>query len=150
MLGGTADNSWDLIYTDVIIGSLPSMIELLSMRRGFSNSGVFRLIDLRNVQFAAATAYIVNPNSKDKLLSLLRGIGSLDRPYDFYLRDLVNGQKLRAFVIFPFVTTLSEHAEKSNIQEHDYHAADLTLNAFRKLMWLERDADAAVAALDRI
>jgi hypothetical protein len=125
------------------------MIDLLLLRRRASSEAVFRLINLNRLPFAGSTAYIVNRKSKDKLLGLFPRGGPLEIPYDVYLQQLIHNNKLRGFVTFPFATALSPQAENSQIQQ-TYSVQEGAMNAFRRLMWLERDIDAAVETIDRV
>lgn len=60
-----------------------------------------------------------------------------------------NNNRLRAFVTFPFATTLSPYAENSQIQQAR-NIQEAVMNAFRRLMWLERDIDQATQTIDRV
>jgi hypothetical protein len=72
-------------------------------------------------------------------------VQQIDMPYDLYLRSLAHLGKLRAFVIFPFVTSISDLAEQSSIQTPGEASLDQILNWFRRSMWAERDLDEAAA-----
>lgn len=148
LLAATPEEAWDLIFTDVAIGSVHSMIDLFALRRKYQDTGP-KLINLTNLLFSGAAAYIINHDAKHKLLDLLPRNGPFEIAYDLLLRMLVHEKRLRASVIFPFATTLSPFAENSGIQGKQDEITDTVLNAFRRLMWLERDIDAAMAVLDR-
>ena len=143
------EDSWDVIFTDVCVTNTHAMIDLLLLRRRASGDTSFKLINLNRLPFAGATAYIVNRKSKDKILDLLPHGGPLEIPYDVYLQQVIHNNKLRGFVTFPFATALSPQAENSQIQQ-SYSVQEGAMNAFRRLMWLERDIDTAVETIDRV
>ena len=57
---------------------------------------------------------------------------------------------MRAFAIFPFVTSLSDLADQSTIQKDSTELNELIWNGFRKLVWLDRSLDRSVPALSYI
>lgn len=143
---------WDILFTDVAIVDPKTMVELAMLRRELSTSGATRLLDLTTMPFAGATAYLVNPHSVEKIYGHLQTATPLDIPYDLFLRHLIWKGLLRGHVMFPFVTTISNWAESSQIQTHDTAYTDLTWNTFRKLVWLDRDLEQvrmAVSTIDR-
>ena len=142
-------DSWDIIFTDIWVTSTHAMLDLLLLRRRVCGDAAPRLINLGRMPFVGATAYIVNANSRDKILYLLPRGDPLEIPYDVYLQQLIHNNRLRGFVTFPFATTLSSNAETSQIEEAP--SRDKTaMNAFRRLMWLERDIGAAAASIDKV
>jgi GR25 family glycosyltransferase involved in LPS biosynthesis len=130
---------WDLLFTDVVVYSLDRMVELAKSRDGLIRSGSFRLIDLQDIPFFAASAYVVKPASKAKVLGALRQADNLDVPYDVLLRRLVGAGRLKARMCFPFVTTITENNGPSQIQPGEHAFGDLTINTFRRLMFVDRD-----------
>ncbi len=134
--------SWDLIFLDICAPDPKLMIDLYWAMRTRPNRRQFALMDLKTMSFAGSTSYIVNGRSKHKLSRLLDRQGQIDIPYDIYLRDLVWKGQLDAFVIFPFVSTLSGFADVSTIKEVDAGSSDRAWNLFRRFMWIGRDLDA--------
>ena len=98
-----------------------------------------QLLNLNNFSFAGATSYIINPLSLIKVDRLLSQEESLDVPYDIYLRTLVEKDILKGYVVFPFITTLSNDSEESQIQLTKTANTDTIWNTFRRMIWLERD-----------
>lgn len=138
---------WDIVFTDVCIPLAPTMMDLLALRRTLAD-GEVRVLDAADFTFAGSTGYIVNPRSLGKLTELLGTQLELDVPYDLMLRGLVRDKKLKALVLFPFVTSLSEESGASQIQAEG--AADRIWNAFRKLAWLDRDLGKVGPAIRKI
>jgi GR25 family glycosyltransferase involved in LPS biosynthesis len=139
MLAKMRDDSWDLVYTDILIPDIHTMVECVGERRKAEHAGAPKLINLKDVRFFGATAYIVNRHSKHKVLSLLTRDGAFQRPYDLHLLDLIRGGVLRAFVLFPFATTVSLLGAQSQIQTDETRSTELIWTVFRRLMWAERD-----------
>lgn len=141
---------WDLIFTDVCVPGIVDMLDLLKKRRLLAANGKVELIDLSQLWFAGATAYIVNHRSAGKLHALLAEAASLNIPYDLYLRNLIRAQKLRAFTFFPFLTTLAESSDQSQIQHSSSELTEHILNTYRRMIWQERDANAYRPTLDKL
>jgi GR25 family glycosyltransferase involved in LPS biosynthesis len=142
------EDSWDLIFTDICITNVHAMLDLLTLRRRAA-AEPFRLINLARLPFAAATAYIVGRNAKEKLLGVVSRNGPRDVPYDVYLQQAIHDGKLRAFVVFPFATGLAPSAENSQVRQSQ-SVQEAAMNAFRRLIWLERDIGTATATLDAV
>lgn len=141
------EGSWDVLYTDICVPELQSMLELIRFRRQLIATGQATFLDLAQMQFAGATAYIVNRNAKTKLLAMIDRQRSLDQPYDLFLRDRFAARELNARVMFPFPTSLSEHADASSIQTAG-GLTDYVWNAFRRLVWADRDLAQVKRLLD--
>ncbi len=146
------DNSldWDILFTDICVPQLSTMVDLIKLRDQLSAKNKITLINLINIPFAGATAYIVNSKSKAKIFELLDAEDALDTPYDLFLRKLIYEKKINGFSFFPFITSLSEFSEPSQIQQNDTQATDLILNMFRKMIWMDRDLDKQKPLLDDI
>lgn len=131
LLAGTA---CDLIYPDTCIVDARQMLDLFLLRQEWDTTRRTRLLDARELRFAGATAYVVREHAKAPLAARLAGIDRFDTPFDLVLRDLVARGDLAARTIFPFATSLSAHAEHSQIQPGDTVVADTCWNAFRRIV----------------
>lgn len=136
-----ASQNWDLVYTDVIVPDLASMLVLLQRSRLLRSQGATELLDLAKMNFAGSSAYVVNPTALEKVVTLLHQPVSLDEPLDLYLRRLIHQGALRAWVLFPFVTTLSDGSLNSNVQLDNTSGTDLAWTLFRRLIWANRDIE---------
>jgi GR25 family glycosyltransferase involved in LPS biosynthesis len=142
---------WDILFADVCIPQLVTMVELLKYRRELSARKVdIAFLELSNVGFAGSTAYLINGKSKQKIYDLLDRFSQLDLPYDLYLRYLIHTSALKGFSLFPFVTSLSEFSEMSQIKLADTSQPDLAWNMFRKMIWVERNLDNCKSLLGAI
>ena len=97
--------TWNILFADIGIGNISTMAELALLRNDFDATRRVKTIALAAVPFFGATAYVINGESKAKVLGLLDAVTSFDAAYDLYLRDLVLQGKLEAHAVFPFVTT---------------------------------------------
>ena len=148
-IGSLPVEAWDVIFTDVCIANVHAMIELLEIRRRLVAASQATLLELARLPFAGATAYVVNRAAKARVLDTVRaGARSLDQPYDLFLRDRITAGALRAKVIFPFATSLSEHAGASSIQlGGEFGLTDFVWDAYRRLVFADRDLPALQRAV---
>ena len=132
---------WDVLLADVALCDLSLMIHLARARDGMVGRGEYTLVDLARRSWFGATAYAVRGASKRKLHDLLSADSALDQPYDLKLRELGQAGAIRIAACFPFVTTVAAEADRSQIQQAPHAFFDQTLNAYRRLMYVERDLD---------
>ena len=148
---GTLDDAaWDMIFTDVSVVEPDAMARLFSLRRQLMRAKKEMLLPLRDIPFCGSSAYLVHQRFKPRLQELLLRQASLDWPIDLHLRRLIHEGEIRAFVTFPFVTSLSRFADQSQSQLQDGAVTDTVWNAFRRFIWLHRDIDAALAPLEAL
>ena len=133
------DTAWDILFTDVCIPSTHSMIDLFELRRSLLANSQLNLLPLQHYIFAGSTAYIVHESAKEKILTMLRAVAQFDLPYDLLLRQWIHDARLKGYVIYPFATSLSSHAESSQIQPGETEATDAAWNAFRRLVWFDAE-----------
>lgn len=145
--GAFPEDSWDMLFTDVTLVEPYAMTRFFSLRRELVQREEEMLVPLREFRFVGCSSYLVNRRYKQRWLDLLQAQAPLDQPIDLYLRDLINSGEIRAFVTFPFVTSLSAAADRSQSQANTGGAeiTDAVWNAFRRFCWLHRDIDAAMA-----
>lgn len=143
-------SEWDLVFTDVCIPAIQSMFDLIELRRQLAAKRTFVLQDLRNLWFGGTTAYVVNHRSIEQLCELLKEEQTLDEPLDLRYRRYCREGRLRAFVTFPFLTSLSPFSDASQIQHDETKVTELTWNLFRRLSWIDRDFDSCREALEQL
>ena len=142
---------WDVLFTDICVPAAGAMLDLIRLRQALVAKNEVTLIDLSKMtQFAAASAYIVNGSAKRRVLGLLDASAEINVPYDLYLRKLILDGTLKAFAVFPFVTSVSDASETSQIQQSESSATTLVWNLFRRMIWLERDLEQCKASLDLV
>jgi len=130
---------WDILFTDVCIPHVLAMVDTLRFRRELIAKKIeIQVMNLTKINFVGSTAYLVNPKSKQKVYDLLCAADELNVPYDLYLRGLAHISALKVFALFPFVTTLSEFSDISQIKT-GVDRSQLVWNLFRKMVWMERN-----------
>jgi GR25 family glycosyltransferase involved in LPS biosynthesis len=145
------DLDWDILFTDVCVTSLKTMIGLLQYRRELTAKKIdIAFMELVQMGFAGSTAYIVNAKSKKKLYDLLAAAHVIDLPYDLYLRHLIHTGALKGYSLFPFVTSLSDFSEDSQIKTADADRPDMAWNMFRKMVWVERNLQKCKPGLESV
>jgi len=153
VLKRNADLDWDIMYTDVCIPNEITMFELLRYRRELRKKRIdVAFINLCGVGFAGTTAYLVNGKSKRKVYEALRAYtsASIDLPYDLFLRQLSHRNALKIYSLFPFVTTVSEFSDESQIKAAGTNSLDMAWNMFRKMIWTERNLARCKSTLEML
>jgi len=141
---------WDIIYTDVCITEPTTMVELVKIRAQLALKDQTQILNLISINFAGATSYIINPKSISKICNLINQVNIINEPFDLFLRKLIYENKIKAFVLFPFPTTLSDDAEDSQIQLTATGKTDLIWNTFRKMIWIDRNFEEVNSDLFKI
>lgn len=131
---------WDVLYTDAALCDLAAMVQLARRRDAMRRKGEYLAVNLAGRSYFGATAYAVRGSAKRRLHAALSAASDLNQPYDLVLRDLCHSGRFKMAVCFPFLTTVSAYADASQIQ-HDGDVFDTTLNAYRRLMYVDRDLD---------
>jgi GR25 family glycosyltransferase involved in LPS biosynthesis len=139
---------WDVIFTDVCIPNAGTMIDLIQLRHELAPIEQVRLLNLGDFLFAGSSSYLVNHRAVSKLAALMEEQGELNLPYDLFLRRMVYTKRLKGLVFFPFITSLSADSDASDIQQGA--SVDQVWNAFRKMVWVDRDLDAVRPGLAKI
>jgi len=150
ILESLRERDWDILFTDTLILEIPAMISLINMRRRLMPENEVTMFDLAGLVFAGSTAYVVNGRSKRKVSALLDAVTVYDAPYDLVLRKLIHEAKLKAYACFPFLTSVSEHANASQIQPEDGQLSLVLWNTFRRMIWIDRSLDENRALLEKI
>lgn len=151
VLAKNGSAQWDLLFTDISPLRMDIMMTLAFNRRQLMEKRMVIPLDLSRVPFVGATAYVVNGASRRKLLAYLEAGIPVDTEYDIYLNQGMADGELNAAVLFPFVTTLSEHSTKTQIQSPNTSTANRARAVFRRMMWLEsseQSYDADLAAIE--
>ena len=145
ILSNNPELKWDVLWTDIAVTDPAGLLRFAKLRRELSARGDALIIDLAQVSYAGATAYIIREGAKARVAEMLAEGEAIDIPYDLRLRQLVYEGRLSGHVIFPYLTTISQHAFQSNIHVNTENCNELIWNAFRRLSWWERDLEAEQA-----
>ncbi len=156
IVDGVPEDSWDIIHCEISLMSARDFPMLYKMDRAHELCTKIKLIDLNSFPYAYAGsgAYVVNSRSKQTFLTVMEATvigcgGHLDHPFDICLRGSLKFRMMRGFLVFPFLTAPSIHADQtqapwSNVDSDVEHVKKLHLelmNAFRRLVWLGYSAD---------
>jgi GR25 family glycosyltransferase involved in LPS biosynthesis len=131
---------WDLLFTEAAIGDPNGMANLAAKRQAFARSGDISVVDLSRMALASSSAYVVNEASKAKLLALLPA-DAWDVPFDLFLRRLIARGDLKAFVVAPYLSTVS-----GAVSQIACKPSDAPMALFRQVMFIDRDEDACERA----
>ncbi len=138
---GLADTfAWDLLYTDIYFHPPPVPETFFRLKRafqGYESSREIKLVNLEAISFTGTTSYFVNAHSIDKVLDLVDGQWTRNITIDLHLNQLVRGKKLTAFVVIPFLTTLSGLNSASTVGRQGPNLA--ALNLFRASFYAGAD-----------
>jgi len=146
-----ADTEWDILFTDITLTDADSMVSFARDWPQLARAGNFRLHDLAQIPYVGAAGYVIRHASKRKVLAALDNLPPFDRAYDVALRDLIHGGALAGRGCFPFLTAPSADADTSTILPARLQLRGRMINAFRRLMFVDRDLEASrrdIAALD--
>lgn len=143
-------DSWDILYTDLIVPDLGSMLELMVRSRQLRSRREVEVLDLKHRSFAGTSAYMVNPKSLRRVVALLQGFERLDEPVDLSLRRFIHQGILKGCALFPFLTTVSDASLQSEIQPDSTSGTDLAWTLFRRLMWMECEVEELYPMCNRL
>lgn len=138
---------WDLLFLDVCVQNIGDMATVYFHRERLMKERKVIPLDLAKIPFFGTNAYIVNAGSLEKVLACVEAGLPVDVEYDIYLADQVRQGRLKAAVLFPFVTTLSDHATRSQIQPTSSDKINQARNLFRNLVWLESAPNQVAAGM---
>lgn len=147
ILANNPELQWDVLWTDIAVTDPAGLQRFAKLRRELSARGDALIIDLAQVSYAGATAYIIRDGAKSRVAQMLAEGAAIDIPYDLRLRQLVYEGRLAGHVIFPYLTTVSQHAFQSNIHVNTENCNELIWNVFRRLSWWERDLETEQALI---
>lgn len=150
VLAENGSAQWDLLFTDINPLQMDIMMMLALNRSQLMEKRMVIPLDLSRISFVGTTAYVVNGASRGKLLAYLEAGIPVDTEYDIYLNHGMVSGELKAAALFPFVTTLSKHSTKTQIQSPNTSTANRARAVFRRMMWLESSEESYKADLATI
>lgn len=129
----------DVFFAELGLENMTQYPSLYALKNKLSLQNKITLIDLDMYRFHGTTAYIVNKNSKNKLLNLLKGKLSLNQPYDEDLSQWVREGKIHAKCIFPFPITLNPLEFSSDIRDDRTHFYTSIRLGIRRMLGADYD-----------
>lgn len=140
---------WDLLYTDVVVPPEPGIFRLLESKiRLHASTGSISIVDLADIDFAATSSFFVNRRSIRKYAELVSGGWSSGAPIDLFLRQAARRRAIRAYVVVPFPTTVSDESRASDIQATSLGRQ--VLNVFRRAFFIDADREAILAEMESL
>jgi GR25 family glycosyltransferase involved in LPS biosynthesis len=136
-----AEADWDLLFLDNCPTRIEHLLSLYFSRETLIRQRTVIPLDLEKIPFIGSNAYIVNAKAFEKVLACMDTAIPIHIEYDLFLSTCIGQGLLKAAVLFPFVTTLSQHAHASQIQRRSVDTANLARNVFRSMVWLEGSPD---------
>jgi len=152
---------FDILFTDTFVNAHLGMLK--GLKAAFDSVELppsrplrlsdLQVIDLARENFACLTSYVVGASSVEKMLGLYRVEleNSPARPVDLFIRDSVLAGKLRAALLFPFVTSFRlDEVAMSTIAAGTETAKPsvMVLAVLRYLFFAGRDLAYAKSCLD--
>jgi GR25 family glycosyltransferase involved in LPS biosynthesis len=141
---------WDILFTDVGMTDISAMIHLIQLKQKVFRNGSLEIVDLRGFPFIGAASYILTNSGAKKILAAIDKEAELNVPFDLFLRNLIQNGTIRGGVFMPFLTSITEDSDLSQIQEHSTKRTDFVWSLFRKIFWVEGRLVLHQAAIDEI
>ena len=153
--------NFDILFTDIFVNAHVGMLK--GLKAAFDSAALplsrplrladLKVLDLARENFACLTSYIVGAKSIDRILALYRAEleKGPSKPVDLFLRDCVSDGRLRAGLLFPFVTSFRlDEIAGSTIAAGSQLAKPsvMVLAILRYLFFVGRDLGYAQACLD--
>jgi len=132
------DESIDILFAEIGVVDAQSMLNFFLTRERLFKLKEFRLLELKDVNFFGATAYIINVKSKTKILKLLDEIKEVRLPIDEQFKEWIKEKRIAAKVILPFPITLAENAMNSDIRV--IIEPDIANHSFRRMLGFDEDS----------
>jgi hypothetical protein len=149
---------FDILFTDTFIS--PHLGMLKALKAAFDNVMIsderplrlhdLQVLDLARENFACMTSYVVGAGSLERVVALCRAEGPT-KPIDLFLRDCVQNGRLRAGLLFPFVTSFDLGEVAASTIGAGTAASGpsvMVLAVLRYLFFVKRDLSYAKACLD--
>jgi GR25 family glycosyltransferase involved in LPS biosynthesis len=122
----------DVIFTSALVSNTDFIFNQYLLYRNTLKSKQVHLLNMQGMQTAGCDSYIVCLRSKSKLLGLLEQIESYDVEYDLLMKQWIQEGRIKALLVFPFLTCLSSLSDTSQITQ-----PNKDWNQFRRLFSLD-------------
>jgi GR25 family glycosyltransferase involved in LPS biosynthesis len=147
----SADQSfgdWDLLFTETFVP-----FELFDTYRErmdvFRAKGLVSYLDLASCYASCMTSFFLNRNSIDKYARLIKDQWRTGIPIDLYLRRLLRKGELRALVTVPFLSSVSDDKDQSDIRG-PLDASRRVYDVFRRGFFIDADLDELIQEMRRL
>jgi GR25 family glycosyltransferase involved in LPS biosynthesis len=141
---------WDVLFTDVFLEPRTDIFKAYcDKRKLYEESKTYTMIDLARVNFACTTSLVINKSSMGKYARLIAGQWKQGKPIDIFLRELVHTGQLKAFLTIPFITTISEGSNDSDIRG-DIGRSRRVCDLFRRGLFQDADVHALLTEMQQL
>lgn len=128
---------WDLLFTDTYIAF--EMFRVYeSPMKAHEREGRFAYLDLAPLYLAGMTSFFINRRSVARYGEAIRDQWRAGAPVDMHVRRLIRDRRLRAYVTVPFMTSLSQAGNQSDIRG-DLDVSHRVSDTFRRGFFVEAD-----------
>jgi GR25 family glycosyltransferase involved in LPS biosynthesis len=131
------EDGWDIMLTDTAIPCAVDMPWLTMLWHTYTQDHIVRMLDLAETKFTfCAGSTLTNRRSKEKIYDLMM-VDDFSKPWDLAVRQHIQQGRIKAVLIFPFVTTVGKRGDISQISPDDPKRMEqLLCNEFRRMMWI--------------
>jgi GR25 family glycosyltransferase involved in LPS biosynthesis len=129
----------DICFAELGLENMTQYPSLYALKNKLFLQNKVSMIDLAGYRFHGSTAYVVNKNSKNKLLNLLKDKSSYTQPYDEDLSSWVREGKIKAKCILPFPVNLNPIEFVSDIRDDKANLYTNTRLGIRRMLGLDCD-----------
>ncbi len=144
-------DKWDILFTGVGVPDIGAMAALVEFNQKLSKTGSIWVLDLKKIPFFGSSCYIVTSTGADKVFRLFASQKELNTPVDLFLRKNICEGTIKSGVVAPFLTSVSDDSDASQISQirpHDPMRADIAWDLFRKIFWIDGDIHKYESVLD--
>jgi len=108
---------WDILFTEIFVELSINLFQaILQCKEEHRRTGAVKLYSARGYPFACTSSLFINARSIDKYFRQIEGKWIKGMPIDLYLRASIQQGALNAYVTLPFVTSLSDQTNESDIR----------------------------------
>jgi len=134
--------AWDVIFADIYVADSTRMPKLLRIRHSCMTNNRLMVYgaEFWDGPWAGAGCYIINKRSKEKFVKVLE-TAQVITPFDLALREATRSRLLNGVIVFPFITSVSDEADKSQVRAADDMIETTLFHYFRRLIWVGAQHD---------
>ncbi len=150
VIAGGLMEPFDIVFTDIMVpgdlGLIRTLKGLFDRNTGPGRPPSLSLVDLAEVDFAVMASYFVNPRSLGRVVEYLGQAlaAGPPRPVDLQLREEVRAGRLKAGVLFPFLSSVAIDARSTIARQSASEAVSILL---RNSFFIEADIAASRRAM---
>lgn len=100
------DDTWDIFFTSFTVPIYKPYYDffLQYVKNDKSDEKTINFFDMNNIPVTKAHSYIINKNSKEKIVSKLEE-NNFQLPIDLAMQELIEQNYIKAYSVYPFIST---------------------------------------------